>query len=135
MIKLSVAVGGGEIPIYDFDRFDQLIYFIEKLKQDRPTVWLFGEDLSPLPTEEILITERLNVITKWIKNNMMFGDMNTEPIYKYFIHEYESYESAYAVALNIREDNPLCYDNIQNDQSPTFHSISDLNDYFDSRNN
>lgn len=35
----------------------------------------------------------------------------SNPLYEMHLHEYSSYEDAYLVALNMREANPLCYNN------------------------
>mgnify|MGYP003631034363 CR=1 FL=1 len=52
-----------------------------------------------------LIDENLDLMHDIIQLND-FDVFNT-----WHLHEYESYESAYAVALDMKEGNALCYDN------------------------
>lgn len=56
--------------------------------------------------EEIFITENENNFIDYMLS-FLYSVLNTNIIH---FHEYESYESAYSVALSMREPNPLCYD-------------------------
>lgn len=56
--------------------------------------------------EEIFITENVNNFIDYALS-FLYTILNYNIIH---IHEYESYESAYSVALSMREPNPLCYD-------------------------
>jgi hypothetical protein len=55
---------------------------------------------------EVYISQNFNTIVDLIPNHML-------PIKKgctIYIQEYSNYEDAYAVALSMRESNPLCYE-------------------------
>ena len=57
---------------------------------------------------------QIHIFEKW--QNMYTDKRNLSPFfsnpqYELHLHEYASYEDAYLVALNMREANPLCYNN------------------------
>lgn len=100
MIKLHLAIGTGteNIPVLEYENKEELIDYLHELKMF-DCVWLATENGE---LSEILITENLTTLIKWIENDFM----NLETI---FIQEYQSYEDAYAVALDMREGNAKCY--------------------------
>jgi hypothetical protein len=66
-------------------------------------------------TDEILVTESLPMMRDFVEswdNNYDEGGTNS-----FYLQEYDSYEDAYKVALDMREPNRLCYNNNETNQS------------------
>lgn len=104
MIKLYLAIGKeGTIPMFEFENRRELREYIKNLEQFS-CVWLCcGE----APNSEIVITESLGVVLKSVINSTWQLEPHLDSVLH--IHEYQSYEDAYAVALDMREGNPRCY--------------------------
>lgn len=100
MITLHLAIYEGDVKELNFENKTELIYFVKDLI-DFDCVWLItnGDQENPI-LQEIIITENIFEIIKFIKR------IDPEIL---FIQEYQSYEDAYAVALSMRETNPKCY--------------------------
>ena len=58
---------------------------------------------SESETKEIIITEDIVLMESIVRRVFDYSDCEV------YLQEYGSYEDAYAVALNMREGNPLCY--------------------------
>lgn len=67
-------------------------------------VYVFGFQNDDDAKKEVFITESTIGISAYLCM-LPFDDGD------FFLHEYPSYEDAYAVALDFREANPLCYNN------------------------
>ena len=67
---------------------------VYQLKADRPCVYLICDG------EEIYVTDNIERAIKFCT------ELNQVQI-----QEWESFEDAYAVALNMKENHPLCFDN------------------------
>jgi hypothetical protein len=104
MIKLSIAIYEGDVQDIEFSSVSELGEYVENLKNFKDVVWLMVGDY---PESEIVITELVGVLLFNIICNIIDLKFNNFHIH---IHEYESYESAYAVALDMREEQRLCYD-------------------------
>lgn len=57
---------------------------------------------------EILISENYPMLINFMESYEDIGVSDSYPIIVHF-HAYESYEDAYIVARDMRESNPLCY--------------------------
>ena len=62
-------------------------------------------DSSEEGSEEIFISDNISMIAEIISNYELAFFIYE----KFHLHEYRSFEDAYAVALNMREVNELCY--------------------------
>ena len=101
MIKLNLGIGKGDVDVLTFETRAELLDFVNGLKRlTFINVFLVTDDSE---FGEILITENIEKVIQAIK-------MDYLDISNIHIHEYESYESAYAVALMMRESNGKCYD-------------------------
>ena len=106
MIKLNLAIYEGNIQVIDFNSKYELTEFILVIKQSNfNCVWLATDDSSD---GELIVTENIDTIIHYINNDLF--DIKKE----IHLHEYQSYEDAYYVALDMREPNPKCYPNEQN---------------------
>lgn len=94
MIHLNIGIGDGDVDVITFTDTKELLEYFQELKMF-DCVWLFKCD------EDIFITENIESIT--FNVNKVDYDVNLH------LQEYESYEDAYAVALDMREENPKCY--------------------------
>jgi hypothetical protein len=103
MIKLNICIGEGDCAEIPFANTSDLLEYIEELKRI-DCIWVIGQDEEP---SELLITENVNTIIKSIE--MDFWDINLVKDSNIFIQQYESYEAAYDVALDLKEPNPRCY--------------------------
>ena len=101
MITLHLGIGEGDIKEVQIECSESLIRYIEnELLPIENRVWLVSEE----DDGEIIITEDLNFVTHLIESNTWFL-RETD----FFMQEYDSYESAYSVALDMKEPNKLCY--------------------------
>ena len=96
----------GDIPCYEFKTIKELQSFIESVlypfKMENDRVYLVVME------DEVIITENALFVIELFerKFNSVYPYYEGQPI---FIQEYPSYEDAYAVALDMKEENPLCY--------------------------
>jgi hypothetical protein len=91
-----------DIPCLEFKTHFDMVDFIDAVTmQKKNVVFLLCKDQDPT----ILITEKYLVVEEFL---------NKMPTWKcvgnYYLQEYYSYEEAYKVALDIHEENPLCYE-------------------------
>lgn len=114
--KISIKLQYASLPMdkdvseIPFTRRNDLELWLENLRSDnlnKSIVYL----LTSGGDSEIIITDKFQMIDKIFteanQNNMFpISLWNTE----IFLQEYESFESAYAVALSMREESKLCYD-------------------------
>ena len=102
-IKLHLGVGDGDVLEIEVEDQEELISYILEADISYPNkVWLATSNGE---IGEIYISESIHEICDLIEGDFL-AFANT-PI---FVFENESYESAYAVSLSMREGNPLCYD-------------------------
>ena len=83
-------------------------YFLENATQDGNTVYLVALEFADKSnnTDDIYIHHDVLFVEFFISSHIFI-----EAVKAVYIQEYESYESAYAVALGMREGNTgLCYD-------------------------
>jgi hypothetical protein len=99
MITLNIAIYDGEVMKLNFEDTTKLMEYIELLKYF-DCVWLIAGG------NEILVTESLKNAYEYIRNGFFFLFGSEQVLH---IHEYESYEDAYKVALDMREASPKCY--------------------------
>lgn len=100
MITIHLAIYEGDIKELNFETKIDLIDYVKDLI-DFNCIWLAtnGDQENPI-FQEIVITENIFEIINFIQR------IESEVL---FIQEYQSYEDAYAVALDMRETNPKCY--------------------------
>ena len=104
-ITLNMGIGSGDIQTLTFYTDKDVLEYIDTLVE-YDCVWLITEDGEQ---GEIRISESASVVHQVVMFRLMSAVLLDEDV-KFHIHEYESYESAYAVALNMKEDSPKCYD-------------------------
>lgn len=113
MIKLHYAEGielDKEIVEIDLATNDDLILFVRSLmaKDRYKIVYIFTSDFGVIDDEndyhskEVIVESDLSIVYLLI-SNQDYSDCDIH------LHEYGSFEDAYAVALDMRESNPLCY--------------------------
>ena len=106
MIKIHLAIGKEEnIPCMEFKNVTDVVDFIDDIEERfKDRVWLLTNGAGDyLENSEIIVSENLQFISSTL---MDLSDFYTE----FFLQEYATYESAYAVSLDMREGNKLCYD-------------------------
>ena len=106
MIDLNLAIGSCDIASMKFKTVADLIDYIEELKRF-DAIWLVVDDLGDESRCEILITEDVSKIISAIIADFFSCTSLKES--KLFIQEYQSFEDAYSVALDMREGHPRCY--------------------------
>lgn len=93
----------GDIPQKIFEtNFDLNQYVLEKTKEKTNTVFLVSYD------DEEFLTDSFKVLFQFL--NTMFMNVKSCTSYQVFVFEFGSYEEAYKVALDMKETNPLCYE-------------------------
>ena len=105
MIHLHLAIYDGDVEVIDFDTIPKLCEYLQELKSF-DCIWLATDDGEK---DEIVITENLQVLIGCVYNGHFssLGYVNKN----FFVQEYQTYEDAYKVALDMREGNPKCYNN------------------------
>lgn len=100
MITIHLAIYEGDVKELNFENKIDLIDYVKQLI-DFDCIWLGtnGDQENPI-FQEIVITENIFEIINFIKR------IESDVL---FIQEYQSYEDAYAVALDMREPNQKCY--------------------------
>jgi len=100
MITIHLAIYEGDVKELNFENKKDLIDYVKQLI-DFDCIWLAtnGDQENPI-FQEIVITENIFEIINFIKR------IESDVL---FIQEYQSYEDAYAVALDMREPNQKCY--------------------------
>ena len=105
MIELNLALRKtNDIQVINVDNPVKLQDVLNTLR-DLDSVWLAtnGKDGG-----EIIVTESIDLITQLLGIEVF--NMLWELDYKFFVQEYATFESAYSVALMMREVQPNCYD-------------------------
>ena len=100
-MELNLGIGSGDVAKFTFENTAELLDFINEVfkSYDNKVVWLYcygGEN------GEIIVTENSGLIFMLVCEGIAFSDA-------IHIHEYPTYEDAYKVALDMREENPKCY--------------------------
>ena len=103
MIHLNLAIYDGEIQVIKFILQKDLIEYLQELKRF-DCIWLAADDGEK---GEVLITENLDTLINAIKAGH-FNLIWNSPT-NFYVQEYQTYEDAYKVALDMREGNPKCY--------------------------
>ena len=106
MITLYLAIYKGDVQRFKFDSVDSLLEYLEELKRF-DCIWLATNDVRKPDKCEIMITEKIDKILLSIQYD--YWDMSNQRNYNFSIQEYQTYETAYSVALSMREGNPKCY--------------------------
>lgn len=101
MIKLNLGYGEGNVRIFEFLTLAELCNFMQAFESHK-CVWVVAANSEK---GEILITETFRKMIQLISIDY-FNTIHEKLI---FIQEYPTYEDAYAVALDMREPNPMCY--------------------------
>jgi len=105
-------MGDGDVVQIEFKAMKELLDYLSEIRKSKfDCVWLCsGEGNNGF--NEILITENIMTIELAIEGFIftLFKDFEQEELnHQIHLHEYETYEDAYAVALDMREPNPKCY--------------------------
>ena len=99
-VTLHIAIDSGDIPAYKFDTLKELVDYIVLL--DRfDCVWLVTTDCE---NSEIIVTESVDLICHLLGVKSFHNGNNT-----LYIQEYPTYQEAYIVALDMKEENPKAY--------------------------
>jgi hypothetical protein len=98
MITLHLAIYDGDIEKLEFNSKVELLDFIKELKSFN-CIWLLTNDGEK---GELIVTENIETIMISIEYNLCFYNV-------LYLQEYQTYEDAYAVALDMRDGNPKCY--------------------------
>ena len=107
--QLEQSYENFNIPEMNFEDINSIIDFLNDVQDydQKDTVYVFGTCLNNEINEELFIHHKLNTFVDYLKQ---YEFKSKE---RFFLHEYDSYEEAYKVALDMRESNPLCYTNKQ----------------------
>lgn len=103
MIHLNLSIYKGDAKIIKFLTTQHLVEYLKELHSFE-CIWLATDDGE---NGEILITENLDGLILAVKEGY-FNLLWNSP-QNFFVQEYQTYEDAYKVALNMREGNPRCY--------------------------
>lgn len=106
-----------DIPCFEFTTFEDLKHFmLEIFERAENCVFLFTfniKDAQDTDISEIIITEDWSFIYSMFIDGYVANIDLVLDVDVFFLQEYESYEDAYAVALDMKECSPLCYNKKQ----------------------
>jgi hypothetical protein len=93
----------GDIPCYEFKNYRSMIDFIDKKTygRNRSVVWILAKN----DFEDVIVTQNAYFLQEVIGTLPLW-----QTIGDYFLQEYDSFESAYKVALDMMEPYELCYE-------------------------
>ena len=104
MILLRLAIYDGNDTEIMCNTVSELCEYLKEL--DRfDCVWLASDENDK---DEILITENLETLINAVKNGLFNLLWNSPQVF--YVQQYDTYEDAYRVALDMRAVNPKCYD-------------------------
>jgi hypothetical protein len=103
MIHLHLGIYDGDVDVIKFFTQSDLCDYLKELACI-DCIWLASDGNEKA---EILITENLQTLIDSVKNNYFNLHWNSPQVFH--VHEYQTYEDAYKVALDMREGNPKCY--------------------------
>lgn len=109
MKKLNVNVHTGidhnrDVETITIDNYEDLSNHIESLSK-YDGIWLVTSNGA---YKEIIITENINTVLTCLRNSIFELGKGKEDDFHIFLND--TFESAYSVALNMREPHPKCYD-------------------------
>jgi hypothetical protein len=104
MILLHLGIGEGDIKTKSFFTLVELVSYLKKELSKYDCVFLATEDGEK---GELLITEKLETLIFAISKGY-FNLLWNSP-QNFHLHQYETYEDAYSVALHMKEENKKCY--------------------------
>lgn len=95
----------GDIPCFKFKKHSDMIDFIDEKCINRigKVVWL----LAKSDLKDVFVSESHISIQDFLKNKYCWQTTGD-----YFFQEYSSFEEAYKVALDMKEESPLCYSDV-----------------------
>ena len=115
-MKLNLGIGEGDVEAIELTE-KGLIDYIREIetsceKGEFKGVWLFstGSEFG-----EIIVTENLHVVINFMRFCHPYNVSKCDRGHNYFLFLNESYESAYSVAADMRECNPLHFDKTNED--------------------
>ena len=102
---LHYAQKGGDIPSYEFEKLDELLPYalVEANYEKVYLVSLFSEVFVSCDIASALY------FVEWTLNHYIPRIREEVDSIDIFYQEYDSYEEAYQVALDMQEISPLCY--------------------------
>lgn len=103
MINLNLGIYDGDVAVIKFNNQTDLCDYLQELERF-DCIWLATKDCEK---GEILITENLQTLISAVENSHFNLLWNTPQ--DFFVQEYQTYEDAYRIALDMRETNPKCY--------------------------
>ncbi len=98
----------GDIPCYEFQGIEDLRTFVNGIIDQHSGFKAENMVYLIAIQDDVFVTENLQLVQE-----LFDGNLNSAyPFYEgedIFIQEYQSYQEAYKVALDMKEDSPLCY--------------------------
>ena len=112
-----IELGNEDVKTLEFENIDALRDGIDHLchGKNKNIVYLFGTEGMD-EYESIFVTISYLQIEELLNEHKRIKTWNN-----FFLHEYESYEDAYSVALSMREDSEICYSKENNYINPSLN--------------
>jgi hypothetical protein len=101
-----------DIPCFEFDSKYKMLDYISNIYKNNHFTTLNKVCLVAI-WDDLIVVDSVSRIIEFV-NNGVDNHLSLE-LQEVFLQEYDSYEEAYKVALNMKEDSPLCYSNKIND--------------------
>lgn len=105
MIHLNLAIYNGDVEVIKFNTQTDLCEYLKELG-GFDCIWLAANDGEK---GEILITENLQNLILAVRCSYFNLGLGCVMDVNFFVQEYQTYEDAYKVALDMREPNSRCY--------------------------
>jgi len=94
----------GDISCIEFESKYKMLDYITDIYKNNWVTYLDKVCLVAI-SDHLIVVNSLGRILKFVNDELNHIDFDAEV----FLQEYGSYEEAFKVALDMKEDNPLCY--------------------------
>jgi len=94
----------GDIPSVEFESKYEMLDYVSKVYKNNWLTYLNVVCLVSI-SDHLIVVNSMSRILNFINDELNHIDFGTDV----FLQEYSSYEEAFKVALDMKEENPLCY--------------------------
>lgn len=94
----------GDIPCVEFESKYEMLDYVSKIYNNNWLTYLKKVCLVSI-SDHLIVVNSMSRILNFINDELNHIDFGTDV----FLQEYPSYEEAFKVALDMKEENPLCY--------------------------
>lgn len=123
MVKLHYAkldLGDADIPVTEYPSiYNLFVDLYDKMNKSEGVVYLcalpdFKNEEGEFEAGELYVSSNEDMIYDWISK--LEDEHALDNVTDIHLHEYDSFQSAYEVALDMKEASKLCYSNVNEEE-------------------